>query len=143
MRFMMIMIPNIPDEANWTPTAEAVAAMTKFNAELTKAGVLLSLDGLQPSSKGARVGFSGGRATVTDGSFTEAKEMIGGYWLIQEIEGRGGRMGDALPCGGRRRDRGSPGVRDVGLPAGGPGGGAVGAASAVSRKRIERPERLR
>jgi hypothetical protein len=81
MRFMMIMIPNIPDEANWTPTAEAVAAMTKFNAELTKAGVLLSLDGLQPSSKGARVGFSGGRATVTDGPFTEAKEMIGGYWL--------------------------------------------------------------
>jgi hypothetical protein len=83
MRFMMIMIPNIPDEADWTPTAEAVAAMTKFNAELTKAGVLLSLDGLQPSSKGARVRFSGGRASVTDGPFTEAKEMIGGYWLIQ------------------------------------------------------------
>jgi hypothetical protein len=86
MRFMMIMIPNIPDEADWTPTAqnaEAVAAMTKFNAELTKAGILLSLDGLHPGSKGARVAFSGGRATVTDGPFTEAKEMIGGYWLIQ------------------------------------------------------------
>ena len=83
MRFMMIMIPNIPDEADWTPTAEAVAAMTKFNADLTKAGILLSLDGLHPGSKGARVAFSGGRATVTDGPFTEAKEMIGGYWLIQ------------------------------------------------------------
>ena len=86
MRFMMIMIPNIPDEADWTPRAtdaEAVAAMTKFNAELTKAGILLSLDGLHPGSKGARVAFSGGRATVTDGPFTEAKEMIGGYWLIQ------------------------------------------------------------
>jgi hypothetical protein len=83
MRFMMLMIPNIPDEADWTPSAEAVAAMTKFNAALTNAGVLLSLDGLQPSSKGARVSFSGGRATVTDGPFTEAKELIGGYWLIQ------------------------------------------------------------
>ncbi len=83
MRFMMIMIPNIPDEADWTPTAEAVAAMTKFNADLTKAGILLSLDGLHPGSKGARVAFSGGRASVTDGPFTEAKELIGGYWLIQ------------------------------------------------------------
>lgn len=83
MRFMMIMIPNIPDEADWTPTPEAVAAMTKFNAELTKAGILLSVDGLHPGSKGARVAFFGGRATVTDGPFTEAKEMIGGYWLIQ------------------------------------------------------------
>jgi hypothetical protein len=83
MRFMMLMIPNIPDEADWTPSAEAVAAMTKFNAALTNAGVLLSLDGLQPSSKGARVSFSAGRATVTDGPFTEAKELIGGYWLIQ------------------------------------------------------------
>ncbi len=83
MRFMMIMIPNIPDEADWTPNPEAVAAMSRYNEELTKAGVLLSLDGLQPPVKGARVGFSGGTATVTDGPFTEAKELIGGYWLIQ------------------------------------------------------------
>jgi hypothetical protein len=83
MRFMMIMIPNIPDEADWTPDPEAVAAMSRYNEELTKAGVLLGLDGLHPGSKGARVGFSGGKATVTDGPFTEAKEMVGGYWLIQ------------------------------------------------------------
>ena len=83
MRFMMIMIPNIADEADWAPDAEAVAAMSRYNEELTKAGVLLALDGLHPTSRGARVGFSGGRAAVTDGPFTEAKEMIGGYWLIQ------------------------------------------------------------
>ncbi len=83
MRFMMIMIPNIPDEADWTPDPETVAAMSRYNEELTKAGVLLGLDGLHPGSKGARVGFSGGKATVTDGPFTEAKEMVGGYWLIQ------------------------------------------------------------
>lgn len=83
MRFMMIMIPNIPNEADWTPSLEAMAAMGRYNDELTKAGVLLGLDGLHPSAKGARVGFSGGAATVTDGPFTEAKEVIGGYWLIQ------------------------------------------------------------
>jgi hypothetical protein len=83
MRFIMMMIPNIADEADWAPDPEAVAAMSKYNEELTKAGALLALDGLQPASKGARVRFSGGRATVTDGPFTEAKEMIGGYWLIQ------------------------------------------------------------
>ena len=78
MRFMMIMIPNIADEADWAPNPEALAAMSKYKEELAKAGVLLALDGLQPASKGARVGFSGGRASVTDGPFTEAKEMIGG-----------------------------------------------------------------
>lgn len=82
MRFMMIMMPNVPD-GDWAPTAEAIAAMSTYNEELTKAGVLLALDGLQPPSTGARVSFSGGKPTVTDGPFTEAKEMIGGYWLIQ------------------------------------------------------------
>src|ERR1700761_1652826 len=67
----------------WTPTPEAIAAMSKYNDELGKAGVLLTLDGPQPPSSGARVAFAGGRPTVTDGPFTEAKEMIGGYWLIQ------------------------------------------------------------
>ena len=57
--------------------------MSKFNDALTKAGALLALDGLHPSSKGARVSFAGGRARVTDGPFTEAKEIVGGYWLIQ------------------------------------------------------------
>jgi hypothetical protein len=65
------------------PDAKAVAAMMKYNESLQKAGVLLALDGLYPSSEGARVSFAGGRRTVTDGPFTETKELIGGYWLIQ------------------------------------------------------------
>jgi hypothetical protein len=81
MRFMMLMIPNITED-NWAPDAEAVAAMTRYNEELSKAGVLLALDGLHPSSEGARVSFSGGRSSIADGPFTEAKELIGGYWLI-------------------------------------------------------------
>jgi hypothetical protein len=82
MRFMMVMIPNIKEE-NWMPSVEAVAAMNKYNESLTKAGVLLSLDGLQPPAKGARVSFSGGKPKITDGPFAEAKEVIGGYWMIQ------------------------------------------------------------
>lgn len=83
MRFMMFMIPNIPDEADWTPSAEAVAAMGKYNDELAKAGVLVTLEGLQPPSKGARVSFAGSRPSVTDGPFAEAREVIGGFWMIQ------------------------------------------------------------
>jgi hypothetical protein len=82
MRFMLLMIPNIPEE-DWTPSADDVAEMMAYNEQLTKAGVLLALDGLHPSSKGARVRLEGGKKTVTDGPFTEAKELIGGYWIIQ------------------------------------------------------------
>ncbi len=83
MRFMMIMYPGISDEADWTPSPEAVAAMGRFNEELATAGVLLSLDGLHPSSEGARVAFAGGgKPSVTDGPFAETKEILGGYWLI-------------------------------------------------------------
>jgi hypothetical protein len=82
MRYMMMMIPNATEE-NWAPDAETVAAMTKYNEELAKAGVLLGLDGLHPASEGARVSFAKGAASVSDGPFTEAKELIGGYWLIQ------------------------------------------------------------
>jgi hypothetical protein len=83
MRFMMLMYPGAKAETRGLPDEKAIAAMTKYNEELTKAGVLLGLDGLQPSSKGARVRYSGGKATVTDGPFTEAKELLGGYWMIQ------------------------------------------------------------
>lgn len=83
MRFMMIMYPGPMDEEDWAPSAEDVAAMSKYNEELTKAGVLLSLDGLQPAGEGVRVRFQGGKATVTDGPFSEAKEVVGGYWMIQ------------------------------------------------------------
>jgi hypothetical protein len=83
MRFMMLMFPNAPAETGAVPDAKLMAAMMKYNEELTKAGVLLALDGLHPSSKGARVRFASGKARVSDGPFTEAKEVIGGYWLIQ------------------------------------------------------------
>ena len=85
MRFMMLMIPKGYEQAapNAMPDPKAVAAMMKYNGTLQKAGVLLALDGLHPPSTGARVSFSGGKPTVTDGPFTEAKEVIGGYWIIQ------------------------------------------------------------
>src|SRR5689334_20022065 len=84
MRFMMFMLPGEAEEANWTPSADAVAEMMAYNEELTKAGVLLALDGLQSTAKGARVTFGADRkASVTDGPFAEAKEVIGGYWIIQ------------------------------------------------------------
>lgn len=83
MRFMLIMIPGSTDEAAYEPTADEVGAMMKYNEELSDAGVLLALDGLLPASKGARVTFSGGKPSVTDGPFIEAKELIGGYWVIQ------------------------------------------------------------
>jgi hypothetical protein len=79
---MMLMIPNLSEE-NWSPDAKTMAAMIKYNAELQRAGALLALDGLQPLSKGARVSFSGGKSSVSDGPFTEAREVVGGYWMIQ------------------------------------------------------------
>jgi hypothetical protein len=84
MRFMMLMIPHGYEKAaaGTMPSAEMVAKMAKYNEALTRAGVLLALDGLHPSAKGARVSFSAGRARATDGPFAEAKELIGGYWLI-------------------------------------------------------------
>ena len=85
MRFLMMMIPNVTEE-NYGPRADqadAVAEMTRYNQGLTKAGVLLSMDGLHPPSKGARVSFGGSSPSVTDGPFTEAKEVVGGFWMIQ------------------------------------------------------------
>ena len=85
MRFMMLMIPKGYEKAapGAMPDAKAVAAMMKYNESLQKAGVLLALDGLHPPSMGARVSFSGGKPRVTDGPFAEAKEVLGGYWMIQ------------------------------------------------------------
>jgi hypothetical protein len=85
MRFMMLMIPKGYESATpgTMPDAAAVAAMMKYNEALQKAGVLLALDGLHPPSMGARVSFEGGKPKVTDGPFAEAKEVLGGYWMIQ------------------------------------------------------------
>jgi len=83
MRFMVMVKANEDTEAGVMPSEELLAEMGKFNEELVKAGVMLAGEGLQPSSKGARVKFSGDKRTVTDGPFTEAKELIAGFWLIQ------------------------------------------------------------
>lgn len=85
MRFMMIVIPKGYESAapDAVPSVEAVAKMQEYNQSLQKAGVLLALDGLFPPSTGARVSYADGKATVTDGPFADAKEVIGGYWIIQ------------------------------------------------------------
>jgi hypothetical protein len=83
MRFMMIVKASRDSEAGVLPSKELMAAMGRFNEEMAKAGVLLAGEGLQPSSKGARVRFSGGRRTVIDGPFPETKELVAGFWLIQ------------------------------------------------------------
>jgi hypothetical protein len=83
VRFMVIVKANQDTEAGVLPSEELLAAMTKYNEELVRAGVMLAGEGLHPSSKGARVRFSGGKTTVVDGPFTEAKELVAGFWLIQ------------------------------------------------------------
>ena len=85
MRFMMLMIPGGYEQAapGTMPDADAVAAMMEYNRALEEAGVLLALDGLHPPSMGARVSFAGGQPKVVDGPFAEAKEVLGGYWMIE------------------------------------------------------------
>ena len=85
MRFMMLMIPRGYEQAEpgTMQPADRVAAMMKYNEDLQQAGVLISLDGLHPPSMGARVSFPGGKPKVTDGPFSEAKEVLGGYWMLE------------------------------------------------------------
>jgi hypothetical protein len=83
MRFMIIVKANKDSEAGVMPSEELLTEMGKYNEELAKAGVLLAAEGLHPSSKGARVKFSGGKRTVIDGPFAETKELIAGYWVWQ------------------------------------------------------------
>ena len=86
MRFMMIMFPKVYENAKsgWVPDFKDMEAMGKYNEQLQKAGVLLALDGLTPpATMSARVTFKSGKSKVTDGPFTEAKEVVGGYWIIQ------------------------------------------------------------
>jgi hypothetical protein len=104
MRFMMIMIPKGYEQAapGTVPDAKAVEAMMKYNEALQKAGVLLSLEGLHPPSMGARVSFESGKPVVTDGPFTETKEVIGGYWMIQ-VASKAEAIQWAKRCPGRCR----------------------------------------
>jgi hypothetical protein len=83
MRFMVIVKADKSSEAGALPDEKLLAEMGKYNEELAKAGVLLAGEGLQPSSKGARVRFSGNKRTVIDGPFAETKELVAGFWLIQ------------------------------------------------------------
>ena len=83
MRFMILLKADKNTEAGVPPSTELIAAMMKYNEELTKAGVLLAGEGLQPSSKGTRVKFSAGKRTVIDGPFPELRELIAGFWMFQ------------------------------------------------------------
>ena len=83
MRFMILIKANKDSEAGAMPSQELLADMGKFNEELVKAGVMLAGEGLHPSSKGARVRFSGDKRIVTDGPFAETKELIAGFWIWQ------------------------------------------------------------
>jgi hypothetical protein len=105
MRFMMLMIPKGYEQAKagTLPDEKAVAAMMKYNESLQKAGVLLALDGLHPPSMGARVSFAGGKPKVTDGPFAEAKEVVGGYWMIQ-VKSRAEAIEWAKRCPGSENE---------------------------------------
>ena len=85
MRFMLLVIPKGYETApvGTAPDAKSVERMMKYNEEMVKAGIVLSMDGLHPPASGARVSFQGGKPKVTDGPFAEAKECVGGYWMIQ------------------------------------------------------------
>jgi hypothetical protein len=83
MRFMVIVKASKDSEAGRMPSEQLLGAMAKFNEDMVKAGILLDAAGLQPSSKGARIRFSGNERTVIDGPFAETKELIAGYWIIQ------------------------------------------------------------
>ena len=83
MRFLVMVKATKESEAGVMPTKELLSEMGKFNEELVKAGIMLAGEGLQPSSKGSRVRFSGGKPTVKDGPFTEAKELVAGFWIWQ------------------------------------------------------------
>src|SRR5260221_8342680 len=105
MRFMMLMIPlgyeTAPPDVKLDP--ERVDAMMKYNQALKDAGVLITLDGLHPPSMGARVSFTGGKPVVTDGPFTEAKEVLGGYWMI-DVASREEAIAWAKKCPGSENE---------------------------------------
>jgi len=83
MRFMVFLKADEQTEAGVLPSAEIIEAMTNYNEDLVKAGVMLAGEGLAPSSQGARIKFEGGKKTVTDGPFTESKELVAGFWMLQ------------------------------------------------------------
>jgi hypothetical protein len=105
MRFMMIIMPKGYEQAkpDFAPDPKAVEPMMKYNEALQKAGILLALNGLKPPSTGVRVSFAGGKPKVTDGPFAEAKEVIGGYWLI-EVKSKEEAVQWAMRCPGSENE---------------------------------------
>jgi hypothetical protein len=105
MRFILLMIPGGYGEAapGTRPAAAAVAEMTRYNDALGRAGVLLAVDGLHPPSMGARLTFAGGKVAITDGPFSEAKEFIGGYWMV-DVHSREEALEWAARCPAGERD---------------------------------------
>src|SRR5689334_9949697 len=103
MRFMMLMIPLAYETAPADLDPERMAAMMRYNEELRDAGVLITLDGLHPPSMGARVSFATGKPVVTDGPFTESKEVLGGYWMI-EVNSREEAIAWAKRCPGSNNE---------------------------------------
>src|SRR5262245_17948434 len=112
MRFMVMVKANTTTEAGVLPDEKMLTEMGKFNEELAKAGVLLAGEGLQASSKGARVRFSGSRRTVVDGPFTEAKELIAGFWLWQ-VKSKEEAIEWAKRCPNPTGDEGELEIRQV------------------------------
>jgi hypothetical protein len=112
MRFMMMVKASNDSEAGVMPSEELLTAMGKYNEELVKAGALLAGEGLHPSSRGARVRFSGEKRTVVDGPFSPAQDLVAGLADPGGLDGGGDRVGEALPQPHARRirDRDPPGV---------------------------------
>ena len=145
MRFMMLMIPlgyeTAAPDVQLDPSGSA--AMMKYNEALKEAGVLITLDGLHPPSMGARVSFATGKPVVTDGPFTEAKEVLGGYWMIDVEIARGGdRLGEEVPGVGERDHRNPPGAGNGRFLRGrAAGGGRLRRAAAGRRAPLGRSRR--
>jgi hypothetical protein len=112
MRFMVMVKANKDTEAGVPPDEKMLSEMTAFNEELSKAGVLLAGEGLQPSSKGARIKFSGSKRNVVDGPFTEAKELIAGFWLWQ-VRSKEEAIEWAKRCPNPTGAEGEPEIRQI------------------------------
>ncbi len=147
MRFMAIVKANKESEAGIMPSPELFKAMGNFNEELVKAGVMLAGEGLHPSSKGARVKFKGDKRTVVDGPFTETKELIAGYWLLQvrsKEEAIEWMKRCPNPTGVESGDRAAPGVRRRRLrrqpaPRGARAGRSAAGAGGAAAEEVTRP----
>ncbi len=140
MRFMVLVKANKDSEAGVLPDRKMLTEMGKFNEELAKAGVMLAGEGLQPSSKGARVRFSGSKRTVVDGPFAETKELVAGFWLWQVKSGPRRSNGSSAPRSRKARSRsGRCSRRKTSVPNSLPSSGSKRNGSAPKRRRRGRP----